>query len=299
MEREPSPSDLSDEEWDLISGMFSRSEKRGRQPTDDLRQILNGCFSGVRGGMAWRMMPHALPRGRRVYDHFTAGRQSGKWERINAALRRKPRDEIGRHPEPSAAVIDSPSVTTTEAGGPRGGACPRTGRRPDPWDGGKKVMGRKRQILVETEATVLKTKVHPAKLHDKQGGLLLLAGRHLVFATLRLVWAETHDQGLKSWARETLGWTIEGVKHWWTGVKRFWCGPGQQPPQIPAGFHGLPRRWGVERTLPWLCRHRRLTKDDEKVPETSETFIYMASSRTLLERLAKSSANFPEIITAF
>jgi len=98
-------------------------------------------------------------------------------------------------------------------------------------------------VLVDTEGTLLKVKVHPADLHDKAGGMLLLAGLHRLFPAILLVWADTHYQGLKAWAKENLGWTIEVVKHWWTGVQGFWCAPGQEPPTIPSGFHVLPHRW--------------------------------------------------------
>jgi putative transposase len=110
------------------------------------------------------------------------------------------------------------------------------------------LRGRKRQMLVDTEGTVLKVKVHPADIHDKAGGMLLLTGLQWLFSTLRLVWGDSHYEGLKSWARENLGWTIEVVKHWWTGVHKVWVAPGQEPPVIPTGFHVLPRRWVVERT---------------------------------------------------
>src|SRR4029079_11213670 len=94
-------------------------------------------------------------------------------------------------------------------------------------------------------------------------------------------------QGLKSWIKESLGWTLTIAKHGWTGVHGFWCAPGQQPPTIPSGFHVLPRRWVVERTFAWLSRNRRLAKDYERLPETGQTFIYMAMSRILIKRLAK------------
>ena len=121
--------------------------------------------------------------------------------------------------------------------------------------------------------------------------MLLLTWLHLLFPRIKLVWADTHYQGLKTWMEENLGWTLQIAKHWWTGVQGFWVRPGQEPPKIPTGFHVLPRRWVVERTFAWLGRYRRLSKDYERLPETEEIFIYMAMSRTLIKRLTKLGAS--------
>jgi putative transposase len=136
----------------------------------------------------------------------------------------------------------------------------------------------------------LKARVHEADIHDRRGAELLLSGLQELFPAIQMMWGDSAYQGLKDWLKEHLGWTLEITKHWWTGVSGFWVGPGQTPPQIPAGFHVLPRRWVIERTLAWLGRNRRLSKDYERLTATGEMLLYAGMSRILLRRLTTQPA---------
>ena len=268
---------LSDAEWAFIEPMLAKCSNRGRPREVSHRAIVDAIFYMLRCGMPWRFLPAEFPHWKTVYHYFASWRRDGTWEAINAALRERLRTELGRTPTPTAAIIDSQSVRTSEGGGPRG------------YDGGKRVNGRKRHLVTDTQGYILRAKVHPADVHDRAGAELLLAGLDVPFPAIRLLWADTAYRGLKDWLLTTLGWTPSITKHWWTGVRGVWLAPGQEPPEIPAGFHVLPRRWVVERTCAWLGRNRRLAKDWERLCATAEARIYLAMIRLMLKRLAKSA----------
>ena len=134
--------------------------------------------------------------------------------------------------------------------------------------------------------------MHPADIHDRSGAPLLLAGLGAEFPRIALIWADTAYQGLKAWLAEALGWRLTISKHWWTGLRGMWLAPGQPPPEIPRGFHVLKRRWVVERTFAWIGRYRRMSKEYDYLPESSEAWIYAARGRLLLKRLTQQSVRY-------
>jgi putative transposase len=237
--------------------------------------MLNAIFYILRSGCAWRLLPHDLPPWKTVYHYFRLWRLQGLWDTIHKVLHVAARVKARRNPQPSAAIIDSQSVKTTMVGGPRG------------YDGGKKVNGRKRHLLVDTQGLIIRAVVHRADITDRDGAKWLLGPMPGQLPRLQHLWADSAYTGqVRQWIEATLGCTVEIVKHWWTGLRWVWVGPGQEPPTIPAGFHVLPRRWVVERTFAWLVTNRRLSQDYEKFPETSEALIYLAMSRLMVKRLA-------------
>jgi putative transposase len=267
--------DVTDTEWQYLAPHLPTPQVGGRPRVHPVREILNAIFYVLRSGCAWRLLPHDLPPWKTVYHYFRLWRVQGLWERLHAALHAAVRVKMGRDPQPTAAIIDSQSVKTTLVGGPRG------------YDGGKKVNGRKRHLLVDTQGLIIRAVVHPANIADRDGATLLLAPLQGQLPHLRHMWADSAYSGkIREWIQATLGCTVEIVKHWWTGVRWVWVGPGQEPPTIPSGFHVLPRRWVVERTFAWLLMFRRLSKDYEELPATSEALIYLAMSRLMVTRLA-------------
>lgn len=253
-------SDMTDREWALIKRLLPRANRRGRPRKTPLRTVVEAILYVLSTGCQWRALPQEFPPYSTVQGYFYAWRDTGRWQRIVSVLVRRARKKLGRTPKPTAAVIDSQSAPTTQAGGPRG------------YDAGKRIYGRKRHIVTDTNGLLLGVHVHPANVQDCHGAVPLLNKVRTKFPRLHHVFADRIYRGnqLLDALSDCGPWTIEIVER----------------PQGVKGFQLLPRRWVVERTFAWFGRCRRLAKDFEGAAATEAAWLLVAHIRLLTRRLA-------------
>lgn len=266
------PSDLSSNRWRKIRHLFPSRQKIGRPPKWSTKYILDAILYVLRTACPWRYLPKDFAPWETVYGYFRKWTKSGIIKKAHDILRNRVRKELGRNKSPSVGIIDSQSTKTTEQGGERG------------YDAGKKINGRKRHIVVDCLGFIMTVHIHPADVQDRDGAKPTLEKLKGLYPLLVLLLADGGYRGqLINWVEEELGLELKIVKR----------------DDDAKGFEVIPWRWIVERTLAWISRNRRMSKDFERLPETTESWIYLSMLSLMSNRLEDINNNENHLENAF
>lgn len=263
-DREPYPTDLTDAQWQCLREYLPEPSDVGRPQEYEQREIINTILYVLHTGCQWEMVPNDLVPGKTAYYHFSKWRDDGTWEEISQQLGQLERKNAGRHPKPTASIADSQSVPSSTKGPERG------------YDAGKRTDGRKRHLLVDTMGLLMAVLVTGADMHDADAAQTLMDNHRDALERVELIWGDSKygQKQLPDWASEELDAEIE--------VK--------QRPNDADGFEVIERRWVVERTNAWNMNDRRLQRDVEVLPESSEAMIHLSQINRLLNRFSDSTS---------